>query len=150
LLTIFHYIVGGFGALFGCFPLIHFTLGLLLVFWPHVLAPKASQQPPPEMVGWFFILLGGGMFLGFQALAWCIVVAGRFLARPKHYMFVFVVMLRVHVYAIRHGPRHLYDYRAVQAYREVAIQFHRHWRGAANGLPRSRLTGMGMATAVLL
>jgi len=43
------------------------------------------------MVGWFFILLGGGMFLGFQALAWCIVFAGRFLARRKHYMFVFVV-----------------------------------------------------------
>lgn len=31
LLSIFHFVAGGITALFGCFPLIHLTIGILLV-----------------------------------------------------------------------------------------------------------------------
>ena len=90
LLSIFHYIVGALTALFWCFPLIHFTLGLIMVFWPGVLSDKPGQEPP-AFLGWFFVLLGGGMFLTGEALAACMIAAGRFLTRRTHYMFIFIV-----------------------------------------------------------
>jgi len=50
-----------------------------------------NQPPPPQFVGWLFIILGGGFFIVGQTFAICIIIAGRFLARGKHYLFVFVV-----------------------------------------------------------
>jgi len=90
LLAIFHYVVGGLAALFACLPLIHFALGIAMVFWPHAFGGQQNQSPPP-FVGWIFIVLGGGMFLFGQALAACMIVTGRFLIRRTHYLFVFVV-----------------------------------------------------------
>jgi hypothetical protein len=90
LLTIFHYIVGAIVGLFSCFPLIHFTLGLAMAFRPDLLPGKPGQQPP-AIAGWFFIILGGGMFFTGEALAACIIASGRFLSRRKHYMFIFVI-----------------------------------------------------------
>ena len=49
-----------------------------------------NQPPPPQFVGWLFIILGGGFFIVGETLAICIIMAGRFLARRKHYLFVFV------------------------------------------------------------
>jgi hypothetical protein len=87
LLAIFHYVVGGLTAFFACFPLIHLTIGLAMVFGGF----PGNQPPPPQFVGWLFIILGGGFFIVGQTLAICIIIAGRFLARRKHYLFVFVV-----------------------------------------------------------
>jgi len=86
LLAIFHYIVGGLTAFLACLPLIHLTIGLVMVF-----GGFSGNQAPPAFVGWFFIILGGGFFLVGQSLAICIIIAGRFLAQRKHYHFVFVV-----------------------------------------------------------
>jgi len=86
LLAIFHYIVGGLTALFACFPLIHLTIGLVMVF-----GGFSGNQAPPAFVGWLFIILGGGFFLVGQSLAICIIIAGRFLAQRRRYPFVFVV-----------------------------------------------------------
>jgi hypothetical protein len=86
LLAIFHYVVGGLAAFFACLPLIHLTIGLVMVF-----GGFSGNQAPPAFVGWLFIILGGGFFLVGQSLAICIVIAGRFLAWRKRYLFVFVV-----------------------------------------------------------
>ena len=86
LLAIFHYIVGGLTALFACFPLIHLTIGLVMVF-----GGFSGNQAPPAFIGWLFIILGGSFFLVGQSLAICIIIAGRFLAQRKRYLFVFVV-----------------------------------------------------------
>jgi hypothetical protein len=86
LLAIFHYIVGGLAVFLACFPLIHLIIGLVMVF-----SGFSANQAPPAFVGWLFIILGGGLFLVGQSLAICIVIAGRFLARRKGYLFVFVV-----------------------------------------------------------
>ena len=86
LLAIFHYIVGGPTAFLACFPLIHLTVGLAMVF-----GGFSSNQAPPAFVGWLFIILGGGFFLIGQSLAIRIITAGRFLAQRKRYLFVFVV-----------------------------------------------------------
>ena len=86
LLAIFHYIVGGLTALFACFPLIHLTIGLVMVF-----GGFSGNQAPPAFVGWLFIILGGGFFIAGQSLAICIIIAGRFLAQRKRYLFVFLI-----------------------------------------------------------
>ena len=86
LIAIFHYVVGGLAALFACLPLIHLTIGLVMVF-----GGFPGNQAPPAFVGWLFIILGGGFFLVGQSLAICVIIAGRFLAQRKRYLFVFVV-----------------------------------------------------------
>src|SRR5947208_13993535 len=85
LLAIFHYIVGGLAALFACFPLIHLTIGLAMVF-----GGFSGNQAPPAFIGWLFIILGGSFFLVGQSLAICIIIAGRFLAQLKFYLLCFV------------------------------------------------------------
>ena len=68
LLAIFHYIVGGLTAFLACLPLIHLTIGLVMVF-----GGFSGNQAPPAFVGWLFIILGGGFFLVGQSLAICII-----------------------------------------------------------------------------
>jgi hypothetical protein len=86
LLAIFHYIVGGLAAFFACFPLIHLTMGVVMVC-----GGFSGNQAPPAILGWLFIILGGGFFLAGQSLAICIIIAGRFLAQRRRYLFVFVI-----------------------------------------------------------
>jgi hypothetical protein len=50
-----------------------------------------GHQAPPAIVGWLFIILGGGFFIAGQSLAICIIIAGRFLAQRKRYLFVFLI-----------------------------------------------------------
>src|ERR1700754_3998585 len=79
LLAIFHYVVAGLTALFALFPLIHVTIGLILL------------RTTDDFFGWFFILVGTTIcFLG-MTLAGCIFAAGRFLRRRVSYWFVFGV-----------------------------------------------------------
>ncbi|HET7227100.1 MAG TPA: hypothetical protein VFJ55_00540 [Chthoniobacterales bacterium] len=86
LLAIFHYIVGGLAAFFACFPLIHLTIGAVMVC-----GGFSGNQAPPAILGWLFIILGGGFFLAGQSLAVCIIIAGRSLAQRRRYLFVFVI-----------------------------------------------------------
>ena len=51
----------------------------------------SGNQAPPAIVGWLFIILGGGFFLVGQSLAICIIIAGRFLTQRRRYLFVFVI-----------------------------------------------------------
>ncbi len=88
LLSIFHYIVGGLAALFSFFPLLYGGFGLFMLYASS--HPQMQQgEPPPAFVGW--ILIGFGCFLFFvgEALAVCILLAGRFIARRRRYWFAF-------------------------------------------------------------
>lgn len=89
LLSIFHYIVGSLTVLFSCFPLIHLGLGIAMLTDPGFFGAEAAEQPP-AFVGWLFVLIGGLIFLCGQALAICMIVSGRFLARRRRYLFVFI------------------------------------------------------------
>jgi len=90
LLALFHYVVGGIGAVFACFPLIHVGLGVAMLFDSKMLA-GANGSPPPAFAGIFFILLGGFLVLLGWAMAVCTVVSGRFLGKRKRRMFSFVI-----------------------------------------------------------
>jgi len=90
LLATFHYIVGGLGALFACFPLIHVFIGMMMILQPEFMAGKEGSAPPAFMgflfagIGIVFVLLG-------WAAAICTIVSGRMLARRRHRMFSFVM-----------------------------------------------------------
>ena len=85
LLRIFHFILGGFGVLFACFPLIHVGLGLLMVL------VELDADPEAAVVGWVFVAFGGLFVVIGQAVAWSVIASGRFLGKRTNYLFSFVV-----------------------------------------------------------
>jgi hypothetical protein len=89
LLCIFHYVVSGMAALFACFRIIHLVLGLFFILAPEKFG-HGSQQPP-AWIGWFFVAFASVLILVGWTLAVLVLMAGRFIARRKHYMFCFVM-----------------------------------------------------------
>lgn len=90
LLSIFHYVVGCLAGLFALFPIIHLVIGIAFVLSPENMRGQEGQ-PPPEWLGWIFILFAsvfitlGWVFAGF------VLTAGRFLSKRKHYTFCLVM-----------------------------------------------------------
>ncbi len=89
LLSIFHYVVAGVVALFSLFPVIHLVMGILMVTG-HFPDDKRSD-PAPEFIGWFFIAIACAIIFAGLSFAFCVLLAGRFLARRRHYFFCLVV-----------------------------------------------------------
>ena len=90
LLAIFHYVVSGLAVLFSFFPLLYSAMGGFMLYAAHHPGPH-NQEPPPAIVGWIFIVLGAFFFLAGVAMAICILIAGRSLARQRRYWFAFVM-----------------------------------------------------------
>jgi hypothetical protein len=90
LLSIFHYVVAGMAGLFALFPIFHLIMGLVLIFASDKFTGNGSP-PPPEFIGWLFVIFA----LVFISLGWAmailILTTGRFLARRKHYQFCLVM-----------------------------------------------------------
>jgi hypothetical protein len=86
LLTIFHYVVAGLMAIFACFPLIHFVIGLLMVS-----GAFSGSDGPPRVVGVVFMVIAGIIILVGWTIAALVFVAGRSLARRTRYTFCLVV-----------------------------------------------------------
>jgi len=84
LLSVFHYVVGGLAAFFACIPFIHLGLGIAMLV-------GAFQDGPPRFIGLFFVLMAMLFITAGWTLAICIVIAGRCLAKRKHYMFCLVI-----------------------------------------------------------
>jgi len=90
LLSIFHYVVGGLGALVSFFALIYTAAGWFMLY-AAAHPQKIHGEPPSAFAGWLFIILGAVFFLGGETVATCIILSGRFLARRRRYWFVFVL-----------------------------------------------------------
>jgi len=89
LLSIFHYIVGGILAFFSLFPLIHFTIGLLII--TESISVHSSGNLPPQAAGYIFAAVGGLLFILGEVFAIATIVSGRFLKRRQRYWFSFVM-----------------------------------------------------------
>lgn len=89
LLAVFHYVVGGIMAFFSCIPFIHVFMGLAIVSGRFF--EEADGTPPPEPIGWIFIIMGSIFILLGWITATCIVIAGRKLSRRKNRMFCMVI-----------------------------------------------------------
>ena len=88
ILSIFHYVVGGLGALFACFPILHVGIGIAMVAGAF---PNHNGNGPPQAFGWLFIILPGFIILTGWTVAVCIIMAGRRLARFTNHTFCLVV-----------------------------------------------------------
>ena len=89
LLSIFHYVAAGLAALFSFIPLIYVAIGMLAVCLPGSF--QGEEDAAPLFVGWIFILIGAVLIVLGWALAACIIIAGRSLARKIHYLFCVVM-----------------------------------------------------------
>lgn len=83
LLSVFHYVVGGLLAFFTCIPLIHLAIGIAML--------AGAVDDAPTIVGLFFVLMATFLITAGWTLAICIVIAGRYLAKRKRYMFCLVI-----------------------------------------------------------
>lgn len=86
LLSIFHYIVGAMTALFSFFPLIHIAIGIAMLC-----GAFEGKDAPPRFLGLFFVILPSIFMLCGWAMAVCIIVAGRKLARYRARTYCLVI-----------------------------------------------------------
>lgn len=89
LLSIFHYVVAGLGALFALFPVIHLCIGI--AFLVGAFDEAGHGNPPPRLMGLFFVIPALLIITVGEALAVCIAIAGRNLGRQTNYTFCLVV-----------------------------------------------------------
>src|SRR2546422_6352655 len=87
LLSIFHYVVAGIAGIFALFPLLYVGMGALMLCGkfdaPH-------QDPMARPFRWVMIFIGAFFFLARLAFVVCLVLAGRYLTRRRHYTFCLV------------------------------------------------------------
>ena len=96
LLSIFHYVIGGFGALSSLFPLLYVVMGMMVIVAPDFdsqpgLDGEMPPQVPFQVMGWFFVAIGSvGIAIGmtFSALT---IFAGRKLAKRSSLVFCQVI-----------------------------------------------------------
>jgi hypothetical protein len=89
-LAIFYYVAAGLFAVFGLLPGFHVALGVAMVSGTMGPPPPSGSGPPPA-VGFIFIGVGSSIILFAQIFAFCLVLAGRALAKQKRYIFCFVI-----------------------------------------------------------
>ena len=90
LLSIFHYVIAGFIALFSLFPLLHVGMGIAML--SGVMPSNGAANSGDEaMIGWVFILIGGGFVLFGELVAFLLFRAGRCLKQQKSYTYCLVM-----------------------------------------------------------
>jgi hypothetical protein len=82
---------GRFGRALFVFPLLYTTIGAIFIFVARHGTAKPGEELPPEFVGWIFAVIGSFLFLLGIAIAICIFIAGRSLAKHTRYWFAFVI-----------------------------------------------------------
>ncbi len=85
LLAIFHYVVAGLTGLFAMIPVLHLAIGLFFVFGAKHF--KAQGNPPPEFLGWLFIIFASVFIVLGLIMAIFIFINGRCLAKRRHLKF---------------------------------------------------------------
>jgi len=92
LLSIFHYVVGGLHALFGSFGLIHFTIGLCVLFGGFgSMAQTPPGNEPPAFIGLFFAIFGAVFVLLGWTLGTLTILSGRRIAQRRARKFSIVI-----------------------------------------------------------
>ena len=87
LLGIGNYVVGGITALFSLFPLLHVGIGIMMLTGG---MHSDSGEAPPAWFGLFFILFAGLFILVGEALAFALIMAGRYIRQRRRHTFCLV------------------------------------------------------------
>jgi hypothetical protein len=88
LLSVFHYVVGGLGAVFSLFPVLHLIIGLAMVTGR---IGQDNQDQFPRVFGWFFVVIALFVILCGLTYSGLLIWAGRCIAWRRHYSFCFVM-----------------------------------------------------------
>ena len=89
LLVVFHYVVAGMAALFALFPLIHLTIGVVMVIGSASMHGQSGA--PPAFIGWIFIAIAAMfMTLGWTFAAF-VFAAARSLGKRRRLLFCTVM-----------------------------------------------------------
>ncbi len=90
LLSIFHYVVAGITALFGCFPFIHLTLGIAMLTGA-LPQNRPGDQEAMTFIGGMFVVIAAIIIACLWTLAAAMFFAARMLAAHRHYTYCLVV-----------------------------------------------------------
>lgn len=90
LIKILFYVLAGLHAIGGCVPIVHLTMGVLMLSQDSLFAGSRNGAPPAAF-GWFFIVIA--VFL--MALIWTSAglafLAGKRLGERRSYTFIIVI-----------------------------------------------------------
>ena len=87
-LGVFYYVVAALAAMIALIPMIHLTIGSVLLV-VSLINPKAML--PLTFVGGVFVLVASFLILLGAAFGTCLFLAGRFLRQTRHYHFCLVM-----------------------------------------------------------
>ncbi len=87
LLSVFHFVLGGITAAFSCIPIIHLLMGVLFL----TVDMEGEEAPPPELLGWIFIVIPAMIILTGWMLAALMIRNGLKLKRRESYQFCCVI-----------------------------------------------------------
>jgi hypothetical protein len=90
-LALGHTIASAVIALFSCMPLIHLTVGLVILLSPESMGGSGKGGPPPRFMGFLFAIMGGAFALAGWTLAAFVFAAGRSIRRRKRHLFCLIV-----------------------------------------------------------
>jgi hypothetical protein len=88
LLSIFHYVLAGLSALFSLLPLAYVGFGAAILSG---VLDDGHGGPPPRALGWMVIAIGAACTLAAATYVVLLALAGRFLARRRHWTYCIVV-----------------------------------------------------------
>ncbi|WP_369969403.1 hypothetical protein AB8E26_02595 [Stenotrophomonas rhizophila] len=91
LLSVLHYVMAGFTALFSLFPVIYLVLGIAVLSGAMPVDSSTASSPGEvQLMGWVFTGLGTVFFLAMLATAGLVGYAGRCLAREQRHTLCMV------------------------------------------------------------
>ena len=88
LLATFHYVVAAFAALFGLFPFIHLTIGVLMLRGEF---GEPGKQQPPVFVGYFLVGIAALMIVGAWTYSGFVIYAARCINARRRHMLCMIV-----------------------------------------------------------
>jgi hypothetical protein len=91
ILSVFHYVVAGIGAIFACFPIFHLTMGISMLAGGFDIPDDPAMPFPFRLFGLMFTLIPAAIMLFGWAFAVSMAVAGYFLGKQRNYMFCLVM-----------------------------------------------------------
>lgn len=85
---IFYYVVAAFAAMIALIPMIHLTIGSVLLI---VSLVNPKEMFPLTFVGGVFVLVASFLILLGATFGTCLFFTGRFLRQTRHYYFCLVM-----------------------------------------------------------
>ena len=88
LLSIFHYVMAGIAGLFSLLPILHITMGLLMLSGR---MDSPNDMPGSRVFGLMMVLMGATFIACGLAYAVCVAFAGHFISERRRHLFCIIM-----------------------------------------------------------